>query len=239
MALGPGAHVIAPLDVYHGTVKLLRDTLGPMGIEASFVDMSDLAAVKAAVRANTRLIWIETPSNPLLKITDIAAVAQIARDAGAMLACDNTWATPVLTQPFDLGADVIMHATTKYLGGHSDVLSGVVSVKREGEFLTRLKDIQSTMGAVSAPPFDLLAGDARRAHPGAARAPAMRERRRHCRSSCPITQASRRSTIPACRIIRATTSPSFQMSRFGAHDVVPGARAEEARAAFETSPAAN
>ena len=153
MALGAGAHVIAPLDVYHGTVKLLRDTLGPMGVEASFVDMSDLAAVKAAVRPDTRLIWIETPSNPLLKITDIAATAEIAHDAGALLACDNTWGTPVLTQPFDLGADVIMHATTKYLGGHSDVLGGVVSVKREGEFLTRLKDIQSTTGAVAAP-FD-------------------------------------------------------------------------------------
>ena len=153
MALGPGAHVIAPLDVYHGTVKLLRDVLGPLGVEASFVDMSDLAAVKAAVRPNTRLIWIETPSNPLLKITDIAAVAEIARGVDAMLACDNTWGTPILTQPFDLGADVIMHATTKYLGGHSDVLGGVVSVKREGEFLARLKDIQATTGAVAAP-FD-------------------------------------------------------------------------------------
>ncbi len=153
MALGPGAHMIAPLDVYHGTVKLLREVLGPLGVEASFVDMSDLAAVKAAVRPKTRLIWIETPSNPLLKITDIAAVAEIAHAADAMLACDNTWGTPVLTQPFDRGADVIMHATTKYLGGHSDVLGGVVSVKREGEFLTRLKDIQATTGAVAAP-FD-------------------------------------------------------------------------------------
>jgi cystathionine gamma-synthase len=153
MALGAGAHVIAPRDVYHGTVRLLRDVLGATGVETSLVDMSDLAAVKAAVRPNTRLIWIETPSNPLLKITDIAAVAEIARDAGALLACDNTWATPVLTQPFDLGADIIMHATTKYLGGHSDVLGGVVSVKREGEFLTQLKDIQATTGAVAAP-FD-------------------------------------------------------------------------------------
>ena len=153
MALGPGAHVIAPLDVYHGTVRLLREVLGPLGVEASFVDMTDLSAVAAAVRANTRLIWIETPSNPLLKITDIAALAKIAHDAGAILACDNTWATPVLTSPFDHGADVIMHATTKYLGGHSDVLGGVVSVKREGEFLTRLKDVQAITGAVAAP-FD-------------------------------------------------------------------------------------
>ncbi|HWE44879.1 MAG TPA: PLP-dependent transferase [Caulobacteraceae bacterium] len=153
MALGSGVHVIAPLDIYHGTKKILTEVLGPMGVESSFVDMTDLAAVKAAVRANTRLIWIETPSNPLLKIVDIAAVSEIAHAAKAMVACDNTWGTPVLTDPTEFGADIVMHATTKYLGGHSDVLGGVVSVKREGNYLTRLKDIQATTGAVAAP-FD-------------------------------------------------------------------------------------
>jgi cystathionine gamma-synthase len=152
-ALEPGAHVIAPADVYFGTVKLLRDVLGVMGVQSSFVDLNDLAALKAAMRPNTRLVWIETPSNPLLKITDIAAVAEIAEGGGALVACDNTWATPVLTRPFDLGADVIVHATTKYLGGHSDVLGGVVTVKRNDAYFTRLKDIQGSTGAVAAP-FD-------------------------------------------------------------------------------------
>ncbi len=152
-ALESGSHVIAPLDIYHGTARLLREVMAPMGLESSFVDMTDLAAVEAAVRPNTRLVWIETPSNPLLKIVDVAAVSAIAKKAGARVACDNTWGTPVLMRPFDLGADLIMHATTKYLGGHSDVLGGVVTTKVADGHWTRLRDIQALTGGVAAP-FD-------------------------------------------------------------------------------------
>jgi cystathionine gamma-synthase len=152
-SLRPGDHVILPTDIYWGTMKLVNDALVPWGLEASFVDMTDLDAVRAAVRPQTRLLWVETPSNPLLRITDIAGVAKIAKAAGAKLACDNTWGTPVLTKPFELGADLIVHATTKYLGGHSDVLGGVVSTRVEDEFFERVRLLQATTGGVPSP-FD-------------------------------------------------------------------------------------
>src|SRR5256885_16525604 len=115
-ALATGDHVIAPTDVYHGMTKLLREVYVRWGLEVSFVDMTQLDAVKAAVQPKTKLIWIETPSNPLLKITDIAAVAEIARSAGALCACDNTWA-PILQRPLDSWCDLVKHSTTKYLRG--------------------------------------------------------------------------------------------------------------------------
>ena len=152
-ALSAGDHVIAPVDAYHGTIILLRDILGPWGLEATFVDMGDPARVERALRPRTRLIWIETPSNPLLRVSDIAAIARIARSAGARCAVDNTWATPVLQRPFELGADLTMHATTKYLGGHSDVLGGVVVGKTGDEFFQRVKNVQIQGGAVASP-FD-------------------------------------------------------------------------------------
>jgi len=152
-ALKPGDHVVAPLDVYFGTAKLLREVLTPWGLEVSFTDLTDLHALKAAIRPNTRLVWAETPSNPLLKITDVAAVAEIAHAAGARLACDHTWATPVLSDVLGLGADIAVHATTKYLGGHSDVLGGAVSLKRADEFHDRVRLIQGSMGGVPGP-FD-------------------------------------------------------------------------------------
>ena len=150
-ALSPGAHVIAPNDVYHGTARLLREILGPWGLETSFVDMTDPGQVERAARANTRLIWVETPSNPLLKIADIARISEIAHRAGALCACDNTWATPVLQRPFDLGADLIVHATTKYLGGHGDVLGGVLIARVEDGFFQRIRLVQTTGGAVPSP----------------------------------------------------------------------------------------
>ncbi len=150
-ALAPGDHVIAPNDVYHGTARLLRETFAPWGLQASFVDMTDPLQVKQAVRANTKLIWVETPSNPLLKITDIARISEIAYDAGALCACDNTWATPILQRPFALGAGVVMHATTKYLGGHSDVLGGALIARSDGEFFQRIRKIQVNGGAVPSP----------------------------------------------------------------------------------------
>jgi cystathionine gamma-synthase len=152
-ALSPGDHVIAPLDAYHGTIILLRDILGPWGLEATFVDMADPARVARALRPRTRLVWVETPSNPLLRVSDIAAIAGIARSAGARCAVDNTWATPVLQRPFELGADLVLHSTTKYLGGHCDVLGGVAVSKSGDEFFQRIRNVQIQGGAVAAP-FD-------------------------------------------------------------------------------------
>ena len=151
--VGAGSHVIVPVDAYYGTIKLARNVFGPWGLELSLVDMSDVAAVERAMRPNTTLVWVETPSNPLLRVTDIAAVAEIAHRGGAVCAVDNTWATPVLQRPFELGADVVMHSTTKYLGGHSDVLSGALVLRERGELFDRIAAVQASGGAVPSP-FD-------------------------------------------------------------------------------------
>ena len=152
-ALGPGSHIIAPNDMYHGTVRILSELLDPWGLKTTFVDMTEPSKVEQAVESNTRLIWIETPSNPLLKVTDIARVADIAHSAGAICVCDGTWTTPVLQRPFEFGADLVVHATTKYLGGHSDVVGGAVVAKADGELLQRVRQIQTTGGAIPSP-FD-------------------------------------------------------------------------------------
>jgi len=152
-ALTPGDHVIAPNDAYTGTTAILQSLLQPWGLQVSFVDMTDLEAVQAAVQPNTRLLWIETPSNPMLKVTDIAAVAAIAHHTNALCVCDNTWATPLLQRPFELGADLIVHSTTKYLGGHSDLLGGAVIAKTDSEVAQRIRQIQAIGGAVPSP-FD-------------------------------------------------------------------------------------
>jgi cystathionine gamma-synthase len=151
--LHPGDHVIAPLDAYFGTPKLLRDHFAPWGLECSLVDMSDVAAVEAAFQPNTRLVWTETPSNPTIAITDLAAVARLARERGALAACDNTWATPYLQHPLRLGFDLALHSTTKYLSGHSDAMGGVVVARQAGPIADRLRGIQVTGGAVPSP-FD-------------------------------------------------------------------------------------
>jgi cystathionine gamma-synthase len=151
--LAPGDHVVAPSDAYYATGKLLREVMHSWGLASSFVDMTDLDAVARAVTSRTRLIWIETPSNPVLAVSDIAAVAGIARAAGARLACDNTWATPLLQRPLELGADLVMHSTTKYLGGHSDVTGGALVLAREDELLARLRAVQTLAGGVPSP-FD-------------------------------------------------------------------------------------
>jgi cystathionine gamma-synthase len=151
-ALSPGAHVIAPDDAYYGTRRLVRDLMGRWGLEASFVDMTNLDAVERAIRPGvTRLIWVETPSNPLVRVVDIRRVAEIAHAAGALCACDNTWATPVITRPFELGADLVMHSTTKYLGGHSDVLGGVLVARDADDFSQRVRGIQKGVGAIPSP----------------------------------------------------------------------------------------
>ncbi len=151
--LAPGDHVVAPADAYYATGRLLREVMGPWGLASTFVDMTDLEAVRRAVTPRTRLVWIETPSNPVLAITDIAAVAGIASGAGALCACDNTWATPLLQRPLELGADVVMHATTKYLGGHSDVSGGALVLRESGELASRLRSVQTLAGGVPSP-FD-------------------------------------------------------------------------------------
>jgi len=151
-ALSPGDHILAHIDAYYGTSRLIREIFLRWGLEADFVDMSDLAAVKKALTPNTKLAWAETPSNPLLKIVDLAAVAEIVHDAGALMVCDNTWA-PVLQRPFDLGADLILHSTTKYFGGHCDVLGGILVAKTENDFVERIRSIQYEAGAVPSP-FD-------------------------------------------------------------------------------------
>ena len=150
-SLRPGDHVVAPEDAYYGTADLLLDHFGHWGLETTLADMTDPAAVQAAVRPNTRLLWVETPSNPLIRVTDIAALAAIAKRASARVACDNTWATPMLQHPLQLGADLVMHATTKYLGGHSDILGGAVVTREEDEFFARIRQVQSTAGAVPSP----------------------------------------------------------------------------------------
>src|SRR5256886_919376 len=151
-ALASGDHVVAPTDVYHGMTKLLREVYMRWGLEVSFVDMTRLDSVKKATGPKTKLIWTETPSNPLLKISDIAAVAEIAHAAGAICACDNTWA-PIVQRPLDLGADFVMHSTTKYLGGHSDVTGGALVTKTKTDFSERVREIQTTCGGDPSP-FD-------------------------------------------------------------------------------------
>ncbi len=152
-ALSPGDHVIAPDDCYHGTSRMLREIFAPWGLETSFVDMSDDEEVERSVRPNTRLIWVETPSNPLLKITDIARMASIADAAGAICACDNTWASPMLQRPLSLGAHLVVHSATKYLSGHEDVTGGAVVGSADSAFLQRVRLIQNLCGAVPSP-FD-------------------------------------------------------------------------------------
>jgi len=151
-ALAPGDHVLAHVDAYYGTSRLLRDLFLRWKLEADFADMSDLPAVKKALRPNTKLVWMETPSNPLLKIVDLAAVAEITHEAGAVCVCDNTWA-PIIQRPFEADADFILHSTTKYFGGHCDVLGGIVIAKRDDEFFHGVRSIQYSGGAVPSP-FD-------------------------------------------------------------------------------------
>jgi cystathionine gamma-synthase len=152
-ALSPGDHLIAPTDVYQGTARLLREIIMPWGLEVSFVDMTDADVVARTLRPRSRLVWVETPSNPLLAIADIAAIARIAHDAGVLCACDNTFATPVLQSPLALGADLVMHSTTKYLSGHSDVTGGVIVARQAGGFFEKVRQAQVYGGGVPSP-FD-------------------------------------------------------------------------------------
>jgi cystathionine gamma-synthase len=148
----PGDHVVFPNDAYGGTFRLIARVFDRWGVDYTAVSLDDLDAVRAAMRPNTRLMWCETPSNPLLGIADIAALAAIAHEGGALLAVDNTFASPYLQQPLVLGADVVVHSTTKYLGGHSDVVGGAL-VAADAELGERLAFHQNAIGAVAGP-FD-------------------------------------------------------------------------------------
>lgn len=150
-SLAPGDHVIAPEDAYYGTILLLKNHLSSWGLQFTLVDMRDLDATEKAVTPTTRLIWAETPSNPLLNITDIRGVASIAKKANALLACDNTWATPLLQVPLQLGADVVMHSLTKYLSGHSDVTAGALIFRQPDARFEKIRSIQREGGAVPSP----------------------------------------------------------------------------------------
>jgi cystathionine gamma-synthase len=145
-----GDHVILPLDLYGGTYRLLDKVLARFGLAYDMVDQTDIGALERAVRDETALIWIETPSNPLLHVVDVEAV--VARKGAAIVAVDNTFATPAVQRPLELGADAVVHSTTKYLGGHSDVIGGAVVV-RDPELHDRVRFVQNAVGAVPGP-FD-------------------------------------------------------------------------------------
>jgi cystathionine gamma-synthase len=151
--LEPGDHIIAPDDVYWGLRKVIHEVFGKWPLETSYVDMTNVQAVRDAVRPNTRLIWIETPSNPLMKITDLRDVAGIAREAKAISVCDDTFATPVLQRPFDWNIDMVAHSTTKYLSGHSDVVGGALITKHDNYLFERARKSQRYGGSVPSP-FD-------------------------------------------------------------------------------------
>ena len=152
LSLAPGDHVLAPRVMYWSLRKWLREDAARWGIETSFVDMTDLAAVQAALRpGRTRIVWIETPANPLWDVVDVTAVAALAHAAGAQVTVDSTCASPALSQPLRLGADIVMHAATKYLNGHSDVVAGSLSCAGPGPLWDRIKGVRRSVGAILGP----------------------------------------------------------------------------------------
>ena len=152
--LKPGDHIVAGEDLYGGSRRLFTQVRGVSAdVACTYVDLRDVAAVEAAIRPQTRLLWVETPSNPLLRISDLAALARIARRHGIIAAADNTFATPYLQRPLELGFDVVMHSGTKYLNGHSDVVNGMLVVGADSALAERLTFLQNAVGAVASP-FD-------------------------------------------------------------------------------------
>ena len=149
--LRPGSHVVIPHDIYYGVRLQLEELLRHAGIRVTRTDMQDITALGDILREPTALVWMETPSNPLLHITDIRAVTELAHAHGARVVCDNTWGTPVLQQPLLLGCDAVVHSATKYIGGHSDVLMGCVVVRESDEWSHELRRIQTIGGAVPSP----------------------------------------------------------------------------------------
>lgn len=146
-AFGAGAHIVATEDSYRGTLEQLAELVPGMGMEVSLVDTTSVDAVRAALRKNTRLLWIETPSNPLLRVSDIAALVKLAREHDCHIACDNTFASPVFQQPLVIGADFSVHSTTKFIGGHSDVVGGAVIAAGDDAVMQRVRKWQTKGGA--------------------------------------------------------------------------------------------
>jgi cystathionine gamma-synthase len=151
--LASGDHALVPREAYYGTRVMLTEIFPRWGLAVDFVDMTDLGAVRAAWRPNTRLVWTETPSNPTMRVTDLEGVAALARERGAFSVCDNTVATPLLQRPFAFGYDLVVHSTTKYLNGHSDVVGGVVIAGAADPLFERVRTLQVHGGAVPSP-FD-------------------------------------------------------------------------------------
>src|SRR5205807_8624907 len=137
-----GDHILAPDEVYYGLRKVIGEVFAKSGLQIAYVDMTNIEAVREAVRPSTRLVWVETPSNPLMKITDLAAVAAIARQGNAISVCDGTFASPILQRPFDQGIDMVMHSTTKYIGGHSDVIGGALITRYDNYLFARARKSQ-------------------------------------------------------------------------------------------------
>jgi cystathionine gamma-lyase len=150
--LRPGDEIVIPLDVYGGTYRILNRVFQPLGCVIRQIDIGDEAALRSAVSSKTRLVWIESPTNPRLLVYDIAAIAKLAHEAGALLVVDNTFATPLFQQPFSLGADLVVHSVTKYLGGHSDLIQGAV-LARDPAVFEPVKFLQNATGGVPSP-FD-------------------------------------------------------------------------------------
>jgi cystathionine gamma-synthase len=150
LSLRPGDHVVLPDDVYGGTYRLLSTVLEPWGLSYSIVDLTDLEDLRGALREETRVVWLETPSNPMLRVVDVGAVALAAHEAGARVVVDNTFATPALQRPLELGADAVVHSVTKYIGGHSDLIGGAV-VTSDPEWIERLGFLANAVGAVPGP----------------------------------------------------------------------------------------
>ncbi len=149
-SLAPGTHIIAPDDMYHGLRNQLK-TLFAGILEFDFADINDAEVLKAHIRPNTGLIWLETPSNPLLKITDIGKVVSIAHEHGIKVVCDNTFATPIFQQPLNLGVDVVMHSATKYFGGHSDLMGGALITRVKDNWWLKIRQVQEMGGAIPSP----------------------------------------------------------------------------------------
>ncbi|MBC7400368.1 MAG: aminotransferase class I/II-fold pyridoxal phosphate-dependent enzyme [Mucilaginibacter sp.] len=149
-SLQPGTHIIAPDDMYHGLRNQLKQLFAGI-LEFDFIDIDNTEVLKAHIKANTGLIWIETPSNPLLKVTDIRKIVALVKQHNIKVVCDNTFATPVCQQPLSLGADLVMHSTTKYFGGHSDLMGGALITVKNDDWWQKIRNVQTMGGAIPSP----------------------------------------------------------------------------------------